>query len=63
MSKDPPKLEPNREKRREPIKTERLPSLFSKTRDLSLTKTNQRAQVVNKKSYAPNLHVTRNKNV
>lgn len=63
MSKKPPKVETNGEKRKEPIKPERLPSLFSATtRDLSLTRTNQRAQAVNKKSYAPNLNVTRNKN-
>jgi hypothetical protein len=63
MSKKPPKVEANGEKRNEKIKTERLPSLFSQTsRDLSMTKTNQRAQTVNKKSYAPNLNVTRNKN-
>jgi hypothetical protein len=67
MSKKPPKVESNgeakKEKEKEPIKPERLPSLFSQTRDLSLTtKTNQRAQTAKQRSYAPNLNVARNKN-
>lgn len=63
MSKKTPKPEGNGEQRKETIKPERLVSLFSSSRDLSLSgsKTNQRAQA-NKKSYAPNLNVARNKN-
>lgn len=63
MSKKLPQVEGNGEVRKETIKPERLASLFSSSRDLSLrnVKTNQRAQT-NKRSYAPNLNVTRNKN-
>lgn len=63
MSKQALKPEGNGEVRKETIKPERLASLFSNSRDLSLTlgKTNQRAQT-NKRSYAPNLNVARNKN-
>lgn len=66
MSQKLIKSEGNGEARKETIKPERLQSLFTNSRDLSLLgnqKTNQRAQAqTNKKSYAPNLNVTRNKN-
>lgn len=63
MSKKQIKPEGNGEVRKETINPMRLASLFSSSRDLSLSnvKTNQRAQA-NKKNYAPNLNVTRNKN-
>lgn len=63
MSKKPLKPEGNGEVVKQSVKAERLASLFSSSRDLSLlnSKTNQRAQT-NKRNHAPNLNVTRNKN-
>lgn len=60
MSKADKKSDANGE--RESINSQRLPKLFSTKPDLLLnSKNNQRSQA-NKKSYAPNLNVTRNKN-